>query len=336
MKTKQKDIKMCGVRDISDFDFDIPKENLSLFRDYIVDRYNIHLLKGYYNKTDLYSNCKYADAFKRYKFCNMRREHDRCSKWLIDNISNNKNLSFKHKIYKSICFRIYNNVHTAELIGLADAPITSSAITFIKYEEKVEKLTPPIGNSYYKYFTDAYGTAGMKAGIKHTFPHRQLSVCPVLLARKLYSENFAEKLIKAESQKDVFDLLMSINGVSTFLAYQLFVDLTYIEEFQFSENEFVVAGPGCSFGIELLFGKENRKNIPFKDEEILFWLRDHLLYKFEEAGCPIDLDNLFIDVPEYDRCLNVMMLENCLCEFQKFYRIVHFGKWTRKYKPFKE
>ena len=63
------------------------------------------------------------------------------------------------------------------------------------------------------------------------------------------------------------------------------------------------------------------------DEELLFWLRDN---------CPITREEcieFMTDLPEYDRCMNVMSLENCMCELSKYMRaITDSGRPRRLYK----
>ena len=114
------------------------------------------------------------------------------------------------------------------------------------------------------------------------------------------------------------------------------MDLTYIDEFPFSENEFVIAGPGCTYGIEILM--ENRNNFSgMTSEEIIFWIRDNIHKEFERLNLEWDPVKLFIDVPEYDKCLNVMMIENCLCEFQKYWTLYNRPHaHVRRYKAYKK
>ncbi len=54
-----------------------------------------------------------------------------------------------------------------------------------------------------------------------------------------------EKLVlgikKAKTQKDVYNFLCSFPGIGKFLSYQIFIDMTYIDIFPFTEHNFVVA-----------------------------------------------------------------------------------------------
>jgi hypothetical protein len=157
-----------------------------------------------------------------------------------------------------------------------------------------------------------------------------------------------EKLLQARSQKEVFQAINSVRGLGEFVAYQIFVDLTYIPEFPFSENEFVIAGPGCKKGLDYIF--EDKDGMTY--EECIFWLRDNINGRFEGGYNLFDNDylddieeekgyshvsydpyKLFSDLPEYDRCMNVMSIENCMCELSKYIRAVNgTGRPRNKYR----
>lgn len=162
---------------------------------------------------------------------------------------------------------------------------------------------------------------------------------PLLLVDDLIKRDFATELTQCEDQKQAFNLLQSIRGIGNFIAYQIFVDLTYIKDFPFSENEFTVAGPGCQYGLELLF-KDRGKDVFNKImtyEEVLFWIRDNIQDLFEYYGYyeynPV---KLFFDLPMYDRYINIMSLENIFCEFQKYIRAMspNMSNPRNRYRPY--
>lgn len=149
----------------------------------------------------------------------------------------------------------------------------------------------------------------------------------------LWEDDIAKKIKACMTQEGVYNLLRGYLGIGDFLAYQMFVDMTYIEEFPFSENEFTAAGPGCKNGLNELF--EDKDGMSY--EECLFWVRNNLEQEFIKRGWKWDAKKLFCDLPEYDRCLNVMSLENCFCELSKYIRAVTgTGRPRKKYVPTKE
>lgn len=122
--------------------------------------------------------------------------------------------------------------------------------------------------------------------------------------------NLHQEVKGADHQQEAYLRMMGIRGFSRFLAYQSFVDLTYCEEFEFSENEFTVSGPGCDAGIDKLF----LDRAGMSPAECVFWLRDN------QHIFDIDFNSLMWDLDEADRTMNVMSLENCFCELSKYVR----------------
>ena len=106
--------------------------------------------------------------------------------------------------------------------------------------------------------------------------------------------------------------LTAIPWMGKFLVYQWFIDFTYNEDYWFSENEYVVSGPGCTKGLDLLFTDRDGMT----HEECLFWIRDNQKMVFDKFG--YNPSELFDDLPEYDRYINLMSFENLFCELQKF------------------
>jgi hypothetical protein len=141
---------------------------------------------------------------------------------------------------------------------------------------------------------------------------------------------FVKDLLGSEDQERVFKMLEGTEGIGKFLAYQMFVDFTYIEEFPFSENEFVVSGPGCTNGLNLLFKERGG----LSDEELLFWVRDNIEEEFRKRGLEYNPEELFYFLPEHDRRLNVMMVENSFCELGKLTKAKRgTGRPKNKYDP---
>ena len=73
-------------------------------------------------------------------------------------------------------------------------------------------------------------------------------------------------------------------------------------------------------------------------EELIFWLRDHWnelnQYNTHHGNkAAVYPKKLFRDLPEEDRVMNVMSIENCLCEFSKYYKVYYgLGRPRQKYK----
>lgn len=145
-------------------------------------------------------------------------------------------------------------------------------------------------------------------GVETNMPMRMLH-----LINFVRNTDMVQRIITAKDQKTAYEIIKEVDGFSNFLGYQIFVDLTYIDDFKFSENEFTISGPGCSRGIDMLF----LDKCGMTHEECLFWLRDNIEKVWKENDLDYYPEELFDHLPEYDRCYNVMMFENSFCEHQK-------------------
>lgn len=296
-----------------------PKMNREIYRMlvyYIKERYAIRLRKESGEPRPWTDD----PILRDWRFTNIRREHDRESLWLLNNISTNPDLSLQDKILNTIVFRLYNRHQTAEKLGL---PIHFTSK--FNPEDYRELCNDP----NHLYFTNVFYTLGLKMSLERycegeeCVPMRVLWFIKHLIARKAAKKIYLETI---HGGKGVYSLLTKFGGIGAFMGYQLFVDLTYIPEFPVSENNFVIAGPGCKTGLNLLFTDRDG----LSHEECLFWLTDKLNKK-------LDFTKIFTDLPKFDQKVNVMSLENCFCELQKYHKVkAGTGKAKNRYKPYKE
>ena len=341
-------------------------EALRMFYTFFSERYSVHIKKDVEMLPAPWTS---FEPLLNYKFTNVRREHDRQSKWLIANISNNSKLSLEEKIYNSILFRSWNKSETFDIFH---GPFSMKSLTDNSFVANCKALAASWTETHpgYIWYTNAFNCGGLKAAwgfpgfdlyectdssvrviidtderldiplkeaktflrsnpdavivnvvgfanVRDDFPSFEpcIPVRMFWLVRYAIQMNIADRVLKARRQEDAFDILREVRGFSNFLAYQVFVDLTYIPEFQFSENEFTVAGPGCQRGIDRLF--KDRDGLSY--EEALFYIRDRQTELFTPFG--YDPKTLFSDLPDCDKSLNVMSLENLFCEFSKLMKI---------------
>ena len=332
MKTKPADQLFCGVRKkvIQNAHPTINEENLHHLYNFIRRRYNIHLKKDVLGKPAPWTK---DPILQEFRFTNIRREHDRESKWLISHISTNPELTYEDKLLNSILFRLYNKHQTSELIGM---PIKFSEYENWDPEQYRHLFEEAIKKDPHRvFFTGAFNTGGLKRALKWYLPKdtpdNSMEMRVMCFVKYLLNSTMIDDIKAAKNQKEVFTTLSSCMGIGGFLGYQMFVDMTYIPEFPFSENEFTIAGPGCRWGIDYLF--DDKDGMTY--EECIFWVRDNLERLFHEVlGKEWDCKKIFWDLPEEDRCFNVMSLENCFCELSKYIRAVtETGRPRKKYKP---
>lgn len=322
---------------------------LSLLKEFIQDRYGIHLKKDVQKLPAPWTD---NPILQQVKFTNVRREHDRQSQNYIKLIAS-RDITWFGKFWNTVMFRMFNisslweHIYP-EVISVHTLP--SELDVYYKKLKELEYLGKPL-------FTNAFNTGGLKQSL--ALPEYDHDTCRAqrrgemiikgedgsdinyklererLLSGELKSPDFEpympmriiryvakassellptlhEEILKCRSQTAAYEMLLKIRGFSRFLAYQVFVDLTYCPEFPFSENEFTVSGPGCDAGINLLFTDKGGMT----PAECLFWLRDNSDEVFGEGF----FYDLFSDLPEHDRRINVMSLENLHCELSKYVR----------------
>lgn len=322
MQNKKADVKYCGVNQQKIREAK-PKLNavaIKHFYDFVTERYRIHIRKDFLKQKAPWTN---NPILLQYKFCNIRREHDRQSQYLIKNISTNSYLSLEDKIVNSFYFRAWNNWDTMKDLG---GPWPAKHLYSSKMKEQVRPIYQQLATEDpdRKWWSSAYNQGGTKQAWRYPDPNEKINKEDNIPLRVFHigpwlkEHNTIEKLLSANDQRAAFEAIKEIQGFADFLAYQIFVDLTYITEFPFSENEFVVAGPGCRKGLNKLFDDYDGLTL----EEALFWLADNIDEIFNEVHPPFWAGRLFVDLPQEDRFFSVMCLENCMCEFCKYIRTI--------------
>lgn len=320
MQNREKDVKYCGVdrEKIRKANPVIPDYDLKLFVHWIEERYKIHLKKDVNHEDKPWTE---DPILQTYRFTNVRREHDRQTKYLINNIVNNPDLTLEEKILNNILFRYWNLWESMKSLG---GPWKEKDLKSGAAIKKAEKLYDPDK----AYFTNVFYTSGTKRMLRKEFHIENFAIGVLHLGQEAVKRGIPQAILKAEDPIKICKILQTLPGIAGFLSYQIFVDCTYIPEFPFSENEFTVAGPGCKKGIDCLFSDKDGMTY----EECIFWIKDNIT-KISD----INPKKLMTDLPKEDRFLSVMSLENCFCEFSKYHRTFYEeGKPRNKYHQFNE
>ncbi|MEI7186181.1 nucleotide kinase domain-containing protein [Dickeya dianthicola] len=255
---------------------------------------------------------------RKYKFVNTKRTWDRETKWLLKNVINNDSLSYENKILNSFLFRVINKSDT--LIEL-NAPFNFSRMTLCDINEKIrEKIyTISIRKPRYVFFSAAYILGGPKVSFGKYVENIEGATENDMVTRMIkfvyYNQDKIVNGVKSSAnQLEVFEHLKSFSGIGDFLAYQIFIDLTYITNFPFTELNFVVSGPGCERGINWIFSNRDGMN----SEECLFWFtinQSSIAEKYHERW---EMDEIFHFLPKEERIYTLMDMENSgACEIDK-------------------
>ncbi|MEK6886440.1 MAG: nucleotide kinase domain-containing protein [Nanoarchaeota archaeon] len=280
------------------------KENLKLFWKYVTERHNIYKKKKA-GQVWPWTNDK---ILQTYKFTNVFRDLDSGTKYVIEKIIL-KSKTPENVIFNTIIYRIYNKINTSEKVGIQDA-IKFDATEF---EDRLRSIKD-------KVFTNAFIVSG------YSFiegKDKIAKTCKIINDVHSQIKEITESILLKNSE-NTFKTLKSIIGIGNFLAYQIAVDLGYWDREVFDESKFVVAGPGCKSGIDWLF--ESREGVSY--EECIAYLCDIQKKGFEDIK--VNINELFSDRKE--KRLNLMAMENCLCEISKYLKALNGeGRPRNKY-----
>lgn len=312
----------------------IDEKVLEIWKHWIIERNRIYIRKEVEKRQAPWTD---DPILKEFKFTNVKRWQDRESVWLINNVINNDSLSYEDKIYNCILFRSWNKSSTFDIVcgkGITQKELLDTPIGV--FRSRIDEYTAK--HPDYVWFTNAFNTGGIKQTwkyrgrhynfnlknrVEYDDPELNVPLRMIFMIRDCINKDFAGQIKKAETVKEAFEILTKIRGCANFLAYQIYVDLTYIKEFPFSEDEFTVAGPGCIRGLNFLFKDKDG----MKYDQLLFYLRDHQKDFFGDS-----LEEEFSYLPKELRKLTVMDLENSFCELSKYYKVyTGMGRPKNKY-----
>jgi hypothetical protein len=127
----------------------------------------------------------------------------------------------------------------------------------------------------------------------------------------MMADGAPRKLAKAGSLGAAFELLRGYPSLGDFLAFQFAIDINYSELTDFSEMEFVVAGPGARDGIRKCF----TDMAGLTEAEIIQVMADRADPEFERLG--MRFQSL------WGRSLQLIDCQNVFCEVSKYSRVAH-------------
>jgi len=235
-----------------------------------------------------------------HRFTNVYRAADRVSQYLIRHVLYAGIPNAEEVFFRALLFKFFNRIDTWELLveHLGEPP------TWKGFEiERYARIFDEAHARGERLYSAAYIMPSPPFGSprKHR-NHLQL------LDRMM--RDGAPKLVgQASSLQKVFEILRGYPSLGDFLAFQFAIDLNYSEIIDFSEMDFVVAGPGARNGIAKCFsdtsGMTEAEIIEhvtrISDEEFA-----RLGLRFQKLGGTrplqlIDCQNLFCEVDKYAR-----------------------------------
>ena len=239
----------------------------------------------------------------KYKFTNAYRASDRVSQYLIRNVIYRKDLpdDVENVFFRTLLFKLFNKIKTWEAIESAFDKITLDRCSFHEFDAFLSKRQDAGERNY----SAAYVMPSAKDVSGHHRKHsNHLKLLEWMLERR-----FPIRLQQCSSMADGFNLFMNAPSLGPFLAYQFITDINYSSITDYSEQEFVVAGPGALDGISKCF--VNSKSVPASD--VIYHMVENQQKYFDELE--IDFNDL------WERELQLIDCQNLFCEISKYARV---------------
>ncbi|MGL1861442.1 MAG: putative DNA base hypermodification protein [Pseudodesulfovibrio sp.] len=244
-------------------------------------------------------------VLQNHKFTNAYRASDRVSQYLIKKVIYRGSQSLKEVFFRILLFKFFNKIETWELLERELGPLSYKDFSFSRYD----KILTEAMDQGERIYSAAYI---MPSGGKFS-PHKKKHRMHLDLIKHMIVDSAHKKVASSDSMEAVFQTLKSYPTIGNFLAYQYAIDINYSTITNFSENEFVVAGPGAVSGI----GKCFLNPQGYSEADIIKMVTDEQEREFERLG--LDFKSL------WGRPLQLIDCQNLFCETDKYSRVAHPG-----------
>jgi hypothetical protein len=238
----------------------------------------------------------------KYKFTNAYRVLDRTSQYLVGEVILKGEQTPTELFYRTLLFKLFNKIETWELLRRHLGDIRFS-------EHRFDHLDHVLSDALAKkqrIYSAAYimPSGGPNGDSKKHRSHLRL-------LETMMQESVPQRLQAARTMAEGFAILRSYPMLGNFLAYQFVTDLNYSDLTDYSEREFVVAGPGAMDGLKKCFPNMSASDAP----TLIRFMCDHQETLQEGLGLqPVTLCG---------RPLQLIDCQNLFCETDKYARVAY-------------
>ncbi|MFV0225861.1 putative DNA base hypermodification protein [Empedobacter falsenii] len=260
----------------------------------------------FFNKINHITPLTIDTILERHRFTNVYRASDRVSQYLIRNViyGDGVTLTKNDLLLRILLFKIFNKISTWEYL---ESQVKN--ITIENFDSKLySKLLSEAKEAKEVIYSGAYIMTSGKSIFGYNLKHENHLE---LLKQYVQSGKLLESIEKAKSMDEVYKILLNIPTFGSFLAYQYTIDINYSTLTNFSEMDFVKAGPGAKDGIRKCFIDRG----DFSDEDIIKYMCDIQEIQFK------NLELNFKDL--WGRELQLIDCQNLFCEVDKYSRVAH-------------
>lgn len=235
------------------------------------------------------------------RFTNAYRASDRVSQYLINEVIYGAPVDDRSTVLRVLLFKIFNRVETWDCLEEAVGRLATDNFDV----PELTRLLDARMAAGERLYSAAYIMPSPKLG--ETRKHaNHLRLLDALLV-----DGTVDRLIHAGSLRELYEILLGVHSFGPFLAFQFAIDLNYSELFDFSEMDFVVAGPGAHDGIAKCFSNAH----DLSAEHIICAVAESANDQFDAAG--IEFESL------WGRPLQLIDCQNLFCEVSKYARVAH-------------
>jgi hypothetical protein len=243
-------------------------------------------------------------VINEFKFTNAYRASDRVSQYLIKNVIYSKPWSLRDTVLRILLFKFFNKIETWQLLEKHFGEVSLKTFSVEAYSKVLQQAM----DKRISIYSAAYI---IPSGSKREFGGKRKHDFHLTLLRSLLESDFIDDLIACKTMRAAYQRILEIESLGKFLAYQFVTDLNYSDYFQFSEQEFVVPGPGALDGIRKCFTDLG----DFTETDIIHFMMENQEQEFKQLECPFQ--NL------WGRDLQLIDCQNLFCEVDKYARVAH-------------
>lgn len=241
--------------------------------------------------------------FNQYKFTNVYRATDRVSQYLIKDVIYKGSQRPEDVFFRTILFKIFNRISTWEFLESEFGEICFKDYSFKKYDKL---LSLKLGQK-----TPIYSAAYIMASGRSTFGYERKHQNHLKLIELMIKDKAHNKLQNCKKMEEAYNLFLTYPTIGEFLAYQYVTDINYSSLTNFTEMEFVKAGPGAKDGIAKCFKDFG----DYSFEDVIRLMAENQEKEFERLN--LDFKNL------WGRNMQLIDCQNVFCEVDKYSRVAH-------------
>jgi hypothetical protein len=245
-----------------------------------------------------------ADPILRtYRFTNAYRATDRVSQYLISEIQYHPDRSQdpREVFFRTLLFKIFNKIETWEILESAHGPLSWATLSL----DAIDKTLSRLSERGLAIYSAAYIMPAPAFGQQRKHSNH------LKLIAQMMEDRLPDRLQQAPDLQGVYERILNYPGLGRFLAFQYTIDLNYSSLLDFSEEDFVIAGPGALDGISKCFSSTGGRS----PEAVIRWVTEQQANAFTSRG--LDFAGL------YGRPLQPIDCQNLFCEISKYARVAH-------------